>query len=95
MRGHHRIDEIGALCEAHHIDLSGSLRALTASPRRLCPAALASSGMVSRSRRIEQMLFEGAPVATAGVIRPDLSRPGHGLAFKAQDAQRFALVRVR
>ncbi|HEV7277480.1 MAG TPA: enolase C-terminal domain-like protein [Devosiaceae bacterium] len=32
--------------------------------------------------RIEQMLFEGAPVADQGVLRPDLSRPGHGLTLK-------------
>ncbi len=40
--------------------------------------------------RIEQMLFDGAPVAREGVIRPDLSRPGHGLTFKRKDAERFA-----
>ncbi|GAN76386.1 mandelate racemase/muconate lactonizing protein [Acidisphaera rubrifaciens HS-AP3] len=36
--------------------------------------------------RIEHMLFDGAPVPSGGVIRPDLSRPGFGLAFKRQDA---------
>ncbi len=39
--------------------------------------------------RIEQMLLDGAPVAGAGVIKPDLSRPGHGLEFKRKDAERF------
>jgi L-alanine-DL-glutamate epimerase-like enolase superfamily enzyme len=41
--------------------------------------------------RIEQMLFDGAPVPQAGALRPDLSRPGLGLAFKAKDAEKFAL----
>jgi L-alanine-DL-glutamate epimerase-like enolase superfamily enzyme len=41
--------------------------------------------------RIEHMLFEGAPHARAGEIRPDLSRPGHGLAFKLSDAEHFAI----
>jgi L-alanine-DL-glutamate epimerase-like enolase superfamily enzyme len=41
--------------------------------------------------RIERMLFDGAPVPHAGAIRPDLSRPGHGLEFKHQDAARFAM----
>ncbi|MFC4174754.1 enolase C-terminal domain-like protein [Microvirga sp. GCM10011540] len=41
--------------------------------------------------RIEQMLFDGAPVAKHGVIGPDLSRPGHGLTFKHADAERFAV----
>jgi hypothetical protein len=35
------------------------------------------------------MLFDGAPVARDGAIHPDLSRPGMGLAFKHQDAERF------
>jgi L-alanine-DL-glutamate epimerase-like enolase superfamily enzyme len=41
--------------------------------------------------RIEHMLFDGAPVARDGMIRPDLSRPGHGLEFKRADAARFAV----
>jgi L-alanine-DL-glutamate epimerase-like enolase superfamily enzyme len=40
--------------------------------------------------RIEHMLFEGAPVPGNGAVRPDLSRPGNGLAFKHRDAERFA-----
>jgi len=39
--------------------------------------------------RIEQMLFDGAPTARDGAIEPDLGRPGHGLAFKRQDAERY------
>ena len=40
--------------------------------------------------RIEHMLFEGAPVPGNGAVRPDLSRPGNGLAFKHRDTERFA-----
>jgi Enolase C-terminal domain-like len=40
--------------------------------------------------RIERMLFDGAPVAEAGEIRPDLTPPGLGLVFKRQDAERYA-----
>ena len=36
------------------------------------------------------MLFEGAPAPKDGAIRPDFSRPGNGLAFRAADAERFA-----
>ena len=39
--------------------------------------------------RIERMLFEGVPDPVGGALRPDLSRPGHGLAFKKQDAEPF------
>jgi L-alanine-DL-glutamate epimerase-like enolase superfamily enzyme len=41
--------------------------------------------------RIEQSLFDGAPQASGGVIRPDLSRPGIGLEFKQADAKRYAV----
>jgi L-alanine-DL-glutamate epimerase-like enolase superfamily enzyme len=40
--------------------------------------------------RIEQAIFEGAPVARDGAIAPDLSRPGIGLTLKRQDAERLA-----
>jgi L-alanine-DL-glutamate epimerase-like enolase superfamily enzyme len=40
--------------------------------------------------RIEQMLFDGAPVPVAGAIAPDLGRPGLGLTLKEADARRFA-----
>jgi len=39
--------------------------------------------------RIEAMLFDGAATPAGGVLRPDPSRPGMGLAFKHQDAERF------
>lgn len=39
--------------------------------------------------RIEAMLFDGAPRPAAGMIAPDLSRPGHGLVFKRTDAEQF------
>jgi L-alanine-DL-glutamate epimerase-like enolase superfamily enzyme len=41
--------------------------------------------------RVEQMLFDGAPIAKDGAIRPDLGRLGFGLSFKEADAQPFAL----
>jgi L-alanine-DL-glutamate epimerase-like enolase superfamily enzyme len=40
--------------------------------------------------RIEDMLFDGAPQPQDGMISPDLARPGHGLNFKHQDAERLA-----
>ena len=81
--------QIGALCEAHHIDLSGH-----------CAPALHRHVACSVPRlrhlewfhdhvRIEQMLFEGAPKARNGAIEPDLDRPGHGLVFKKKDAERY------
>lgn len=83
--------DIAALSDAHHRDLSGHC-----APSLHLHAACA----VSRFRhlewfhdhvRIEHMFFEGAPIARNGLIRPDLARPGHGLAFKQADAAPFAV----
>ncbi len=82
--------QAGALCDAHHIDLSGH-----------CAPALHVHAAASAPRlrhlewfhdhvRIEHMLFDGAPVPKDGVIRPDMTRPGLGLDFKHQDAERYA-----
>ncbi len=39
--------------------------------------------------RIENLLFEGAASPSAGVLVPDLSRPGMGLALKSADADKY------
>lgn len=41
--------------------------------------------------RIERLLFEGTQAPVDGALHPDRSRPGLGLAFKAQDARQFAV----
>lgn len=82
--------QIAALCEAFHIDLSGHcapalhLHVACASPR------LRHVEWFHDHVRIEHMLFDGAPIPRNGLIGPDLSRPGNGLAFKHQDADRYA-----
>ncbi|MGC1467670.1 MAG: mandelate racemase, partial [Pseudolabrys sp.] len=40
--------------------------------------------------RIEHLVFDGAPRPDGGMIRPDHTRPGHGLEFKHKDAARLA-----
>lgn len=80
----------GALCDAHHIDLSGHcapalhLHAACAVPR------LRHLEWFHDHVRIEHLLFDGAPVPIGGAIAPDMSRPGLGLTFKQQDAERYA-----
>lgn len=81
--------QVAALCEAHHVDLSGHcapslhLHAACAAPR------FRHLEWFHDHVRIEQMLFDGAPVPRDGAIRPDLSRPGIGLTFKRQDAEKY------
>jgi L-alanine-DL-glutamate epimerase-like enolase superfamily enzyme len=82
--------EVAALCQAHQIDLSGHtapslhLHAACAAPR------FRHLEWFHDHVRIEHKLFDGAPMARSGTIRPDLSRSGLGLDFKRQDAERFA-----
>lgn len=40
--------------------------------------------------RIEHLFFDGAPKPVDGFISADLARPGHGLALKRSDVERFA-----
>ncbi|WP_092495115.1 enolase C-terminal domain-like protein [Faunimonas pinastri] len=77
------------LCDAFHTDLSGHcapalhLHAACAAPR------LRHLEWFHDHVRIEAMLFDGAPVAKEGAIRPDLSRPGLGLEFRTADADQY------
>jgi L-alanine-DL-glutamate epimerase-like enolase superfamily enzyme len=84
--------EIAALCEAHHIDLSGH-----------CAPALHLHAACAAHRlrhlewfhdhvRIEAMLLDGAPTARDGAIAPDLDRPGAGFEFKAADAETYRIA---
>lgn len=41
--------------------------------------------------RIEESLFEGFVGAAAGSLRPDASRPGHGIRFRAADAEQWRI----
>ena len=40
--------------------------------------------------RIESLLFDGVLEPEAGELRPDRSRPGHGLKLRRTDAERYA-----
>jgi L-alanine-DL-glutamate epimerase-like enolase superfamily enzyme len=81
--------QIGALCEAHHIDLSAHCAPALHRHVACAIPRLRHLEWFHDHVRIEQMLFDGAPVARNGVIEPDLGRPGHGLTFKSEDAQRY------
>jgi L-alanine-DL-glutamate epimerase-like enolase superfamily enzyme len=81
--------QAAALCEAHHIDLSGHcgpslhLHVACAAPR------FRHLEWFHDHVRIEHLLFDGAPVPRDGLIRPDMSRPGLGLTFKRTDAEQY------
>ncbi len=83
--------DIGALCEAHHTDLSGHCAPSLHRHVACAVPRLRHLEWFHDHVRIEQMLFDGAPKSCGGEIAPDLSRPGNGLEFKAQDAERFRI----
>ncbi|WFU11695.1 enolase C-terminal domain-like protein (plasmid) [Rhizobium sp. CB3090] len=83
--------KISALCEAFHIDLSGHC-APSVHLHVACGAAwLRHLEWFHDHVRIEQMLFEGAPAISGGMIKPDPSQRGNGLEFKFQDAEKFKI----
>ena len=78
-----------SLCWAHNIPLSshcGPSMHLHA----CCSAARAIHMEFFHDHvRIERMFFDGFCEPVDGCMIPDLSRPGHGLELKRQDAERF------
>jgi L-alanine-DL-glutamate epimerase-like enolase superfamily enzyme len=80
---------VGGLTAGHSTDLSGhcapqlSAHALCAVPR------LRHLEYFHDHVRIESMLFDGALQPVDGELRPDKSRPGHGLELKRRDAERY------
>jgi len=84
--------QVAALCEAHHVPLSCHCGPALHLPVACAAPRLRHIEWFHDHVRIERMLFDGAPVARDGAIRPDLTRPGHGLAFKYKDAERFRVA---
>jgi L-alanine-DL-glutamate epimerase-like enolase superfamily enzyme len=82
---------VGALCEARCMPLSAHC-----APGLHAHVACAIPQMKHIEfffdhARLENMLFDGTLQPEHGRLRPDLSRPGHGMTFKKKDAQKFAL----
>jgi L-alanine-DL-glutamate epimerase-like enolase superfamily enzyme len=81
---------VAGLADAFAIDVSGH-----------CAPALSAHGLCAVARRrhleyfhdhvrIERMLFDGTLDPEGGALRPDRSRPGHGLELRRGDAERYA-----
>lgn len=83
---------VGTLCEAHHIDLSGHCAPSLHRHVACAVPRLRHLEWFHDHVRIEQMLFDGAPIARGGEIRPEPGRPGHGLVFKKKDAEQFRIA---
>ncbi len=80
-----------ALCQVHNAPLSAHCApALSAHVMCACQTAVHLEYFHDHVR-VESMLFDGVLAPEDGVLTPDLSRPGHGLELKRQDAERFAV----
>jgi L-alanine-DL-glutamate epimerase-like enolase superfamily enzyme len=80
-----------ALCEAFQVPLSAHC-----APGLHLHVACAARNLVHLEYfhdhvRIEHLLFDGARRPVKGALTPDLTRPGMGLDFKRQDAERYAV----
>ena len=82
---------VAALCQARSLPLSAHCGpAIHAHP---CCAAMSLRHLeyFHDHVRIERLVFDGVLEPVDGELRPDLSRPGNGLEFKAADAARYAI----
>lgn len=78
-----------ALCQAHGLPLSSHC-----APALHLHACCAAPQVIHMEWfhdhvRIERLLFDGAPEPREGLLRPDPSRPGLGLAFRDADARAY------
>ncbi len=82
---------VDGLCEAHMMPLSSHCAPYVTLPAASAAKMLRHVEYFYDHVRIERMFFDGTPDPKDGCLAPDLERPGIGLDFKRQDAQRYAL----
>jgi L-alanine-DL-glutamate epimerase-like enolase superfamily enzyme len=82
---------VGALCEAHGVELSA--HTAPALHLHVCCALgpLRHLEYFHDHVRIERLLFDGAAEPVDGRLEPDLSRPGLGLELRRADAARYVV----
>lgn len=83
--------KIADACETYHFPLSAHTSPSVHAT--LCCALVPAINVeyFHDHARIEQMIFDGALKPVNGRLRPDLARPGLGLAFKRADAEPFQI----
>ncbi len=78
-----------ALCRAHHVPLSAHCAPSLHVHLGCALPEVKHLEYFFDHVRIEAMLFEGAPQAREGSLRPDFGKPGMGLDLKRADAERW------
>jgi L-alanine-DL-glutamate epimerase-like enolase superfamily enzyme len=79
----------GALCAAAEIPMSAHTAPSLHAHVCAAIAAVENVEYFHDHARIEAMLFYGLPELVEGALRPDPERPGHGLALREGDAERY------
>jgi L-alanine-DL-glutamate epimerase-like enolase superfamily enzyme len=82
--------QVGALCEAHNLPLSGHTAPALHTHVGCAIPAFRNLEYFHDHVRIERIFFDGFPELVDGELRPDLSRPGLGLELKRADVERYA-----
>lgn len=83
--------KVAALCDAWQRPLSTHCAPALHVHPGCAAAAVRHAEYFHDHERIERLLFDGVPSLEGGALRPDGAQPGHGLAFKWADAERFAV----
>jgi len=81
---------VGSLCQSRSLELSAHTSPSIHAHVGCALAPLVHVEYFHDHARIEQMLFDGAPVPLGGELHPDLRRPGLGLELREEVAERYA-----
>jgi L-alanine-DL-glutamate epimerase-like enolase superfamily enzyme len=82
--------EVAALAAEHGVEVSGHCAPQVSAHACAAIPNLRHLEWFHDHVRIEPMLFDGVLEPEDGELRPDRSRPGHGLELKRADAERYA-----
>jgi len=82
--------EVAALAHEHGLDVSAHCAPQTSAHACAAIPNLRHLEWFHDHVRVERMLFDGVLEPAHGVLRPDRTRPGHGLELKRVEAQRHA-----
>jgi L-alanine-DL-glutamate epimerase-like enolase superfamily enzyme len=80
---------VGALCDAHCLDLSSHTAPQVSAHACAGLWHLRHLEYFADHVRVESLLFDGVLVPVEGAVRPDRDRPGLGIDLKRPDAERF------
>jgi len=80
-----------AICEAHHLPLSAHCGPQLHAHVGCCVRPLRHVEYFHDHVRVDALLFDGVLKPVNGELKPDRSRPGHGLRLRHGDAKQFAV----